>query len=36
MNVQPEFEDVATAAATLGRPVKDVMAEATALARGVG
>jgi pyridinium-3,5-bisthiocarboxylic acid mononucleotide nickel chelatase len=36
VNVQPEFEDVAAAAATLGRPVKDVMAEAAALAREVG
>jgi uncharacterized protein (TIGR00299 family) protein len=34
-NVQPEFEDVASAAAALGRPVKTVMAEAIAAARGV-
>ena len=36
VNVQPEFEDVAAAAATLGRPVKDVLAEAGALARELG
>jgi uncharacterized protein (TIGR00299 family) protein len=35
VNVQPEFEDVATAARVLGRPVKTLMAEATAAARGV-
>jgi uncharacterized protein (TIGR00299 family) protein len=33
MNVQPEYADVAAAAAALGRPVKDVLAEAHALAR---
>ena len=33
MNVQPEYADVAAAAAALGRPVKDVLAEAQALAR---
>jgi pyridinium-3,5-bisthiocarboxylic acid mononucleotide nickel chelatase len=35
VNVQPEFEDVATAARALGRPVKTVMAEAIAAARGL-
>jgi uncharacterized protein (TIGR00299 family) protein len=35
VNVQPEFEDVAAAARTLGRAVRDVMAEASALAREV-
>jgi uncharacterized protein (TIGR00299 family) protein len=34
-NVQPEFEDVAAAARALGRPVKTVMAEAVAAARGL-
>jgi pyridinium-3,5-bisthiocarboxylic acid mononucleotide nickel chelatase len=33
VNAQPEFDDVAAAARTLGRPVKDVMAQAAALAR---
>lgn len=33
VNAQPEYEDVARAAAELGRPVKDVLADATALAR---
>jgi uncharacterized protein (TIGR00299 family) protein len=33
MNVQPEYADVAAAAKVLGRPVKDVLAEAQALAR---
>ena len=32
LNVQPEFEDVATAAAALGVPVKVLMAEAIAAA----
>jgi uncharacterized protein (DUF111 family) len=32
VNVQPEFEDVAAAARALGRPVKALMAEATARA----
>ena len=32
VNVQPEFEDVAAAARALGRPVKTVMAEASARA----
>ncbi len=32
INVQPEFEDVAAAARALGRPVKTVMAQASALA----
>ena len=36
VNVQPEFEDVAAAARALGRPVKTVMAEAIAAARGAG
>ena len=35
VNVQPEFEDVAAAARSLGRPVKSVMAEAVAAARGL-
>ena len=35
VNVQPEFEDVAAAARALGRPVKTVMAEAVAAARGL-
>ena len=35
MNVQPEYEDVAAAARALGRPIKDVLAEANALARGI-
>jgi len=34
VNLQPEYEDVAAAARKLGRPVKDVLAEASALARG--
>jgi uncharacterized protein (TIGR00299 family) protein len=33
MNVQPEYADVAATARALGRPVKDVLAEAQALAR---
>jgi uncharacterized protein (TIGR00299 family) protein len=33
VNAQPEYDDVARAAADLGRPVSDVLAEATALAR---
>ena len=33
-NVEPEFEDVAVAAAALGRSVKTVMAEAIVAARG--
>jgi uncharacterized protein (DUF111 family) len=32
VNVQPEFEDVAAAAAALGRPVKTVMGQAIAAA----
>ena len=32
INVQPEFDDVAAAARALGRPVKTVMAQASALA----
>jgi uncharacterized protein (TIGR00299 family) protein len=33
MNVQPEYDDVAAAAAALGRPIKEVLAEAAARAR---
>jgi uncharacterized protein (TIGR00299 family) protein len=33
LNVQPEYDDVATAARALGRPAKDVLAQAAALAR---
>jgi len=33
MNVQPEYADVVAAAAALGRPVKETLAEAQALAR---
>jgi uncharacterized protein (TIGR00299 family) protein len=33
VNLQPEYADVAEVARTLGRPVKDVLAEAAALAR---
>lgn len=33
VNAQPEYDDVARAAAGLGRPVADVLAQATALAR---
>jgi uncharacterized protein (TIGR00299 family) protein len=33
VNAQPEYDDVARAAAELGRPVKDVLAEAAALSR---
>jgi uncharacterized protein (TIGR00299 family) protein len=36
MNVQPEYADVVAAAAALARPVKDVLAEAQALARDRG
>jgi pyridinium-3,5-bisthiocarboxylic acid mononucleotide nickel chelatase len=36
MNAQPEYDDVVAAAAALGRPVKDVLAEAAARAREVG
>jgi uncharacterized protein (TIGR00299 family) protein len=32
VNVQPEYEDVASAAAALGRPVKEVLARAASLA----
>jgi uncharacterized protein (TIGR00299 family) protein len=35
VNVQPEFEDVAAAAKALGLPVKTVMADAAAAARGL-
>ena len=33
LNVAPEFDDVARAAAALGRPVKSVLAAATAAAQ---
>lgn len=33
VNAQPEYDDVARAAATLGRPVNDVLAEASAASR---
>jgi uncharacterized protein (TIGR00299 family) protein len=33
VNAQPEYDDVARAATELGRPVKDVLAEAAALSR---
>jgi pyridinium-3,5-bisthiocarboxylic acid mononucleotide nickel chelatase len=33
VNAQPEWDDVAAASAVLGRPAKDVLAEASALAR---
>ena len=33
VNAQPEYDDVARAAAALGRPVNDVLTEATALSR---
>lgn len=33
MNVQPEYEDVAAASRAIGRPVKDVLADAIAAAR---
>jgi hypothetical protein len=36
LNVQPEFEDVAAVARSLGRPVKTVMAQAVAAARELG
>jgi uncharacterized protein (DUF111 family) len=35
VNVQPEYDDVARAAAASGRPVKDVLAEASAAARAL-
>ena len=35
VNVQPEYDDVAGAAAATARPVKDVLAEAVAAARGL-
>ena len=35
VNAQPEFDDVAAAATALGRSVKDVLAQASALAREV-
>jgi uncharacterized protein (DUF111 family) len=35
MNVQPEYDDVVAAATATGRPVKEVLAEAAAAARGL-
>ena len=35
VNAQPEYDDVVRAAATLGRPVNDVLADATAAARAL-
>ena len=35
VNAQPEWDDVARAAAALGRPVKDVLAEAVAATRAL-
>ena len=35
VNVQPEYDDVAAAAAATGRPVKDVLAEAAAAAQAL-
>ncbi|HET6561841.1 MAG TPA: nickel pincer cofactor biosynthesis protein LarC [Marmoricola sp.] len=35
MNVQPEYDDVVAVADATGRPVKDVLAEAAAAARGL-
>ncbi len=35
VNAQPEYEHVARAAATLGRPVNDVLTEAQALSRAL-
>ena len=35
VNVQPEYDDVVAVAAAVGRPVKDVLAEAAALARAL-
>ncbi len=36
MNVQPEYDDVVAAARALGRPVKDVLAQAAAEAHSLG
>ncbi len=36
VNAQPEYDDVVAAAATTGRPVKAVLADATAAARAAG
>ena len=33
MNAQPEYDDVARAAAATGRPVKEVLADAVAASR---
>ncbi len=35
VNAQPEYEDLAAVAAVTGRPIKDVLAEAVALARQI-
>jgi uncharacterized protein (DUF111 family) len=35
VNVQPEYDDVAAVAAATGRPLKDVLSEAAAQARGL-
>ena len=35
VNAQPEYDDVAAAAAATGRPIKDVLAEAVAATRGL-
>jgi hypothetical protein len=36
VNAQPEYDDVAAAAASTGRPVKQVLAAATAAIRQAG
>jgi uncharacterized protein (DUF111 family) len=35
VNAQPEYDDVARAAATTGRPVKEVLADAVAASRAL-
>lgn len=35
LNAQPEYSDVAQVAQQTGRPIKDVLAEAAALARAL-
>jgi uncharacterized protein (DUF111 family) len=35
VNAQPEYDDLVTVAAATGRPVRDVLAEAAAAARGL-